>query len=97
LPAGHTYAFLTSNAANTNPTATADTYIYALSSSGATVGSVLAEDDDGTGTFLSRLLFAPQTSGIYVIRLRAFGEGDSGTCDLAVTDLGAVPPITPRT
>ena len=51
-------------------------------------GTTIAENDDGPDGTTNSLLFARiQTTGEYIVRVRAFGEGGVGSFDLKVTRL----------
>ncbi len=51
-------------------------------------GTTIAENDDGPDGTTNSLLFARiQTTGDYIVRVRAFGEGGIGSFDLKVTRL----------
>ena len=78
LNAGTAYTITTTNAVYVTSN---DTYLYLLNSS----GSVVASDDDGNGNLLSRIQYTPSSSGTFYIRLRAYGRGTSGYCDLTLT------------
>jgi len=79
LNASTNYVITTTNAVWVT---TDDTYLYLMDSS----GSVIASDDDGNGNLLSRIEYTPSFSGTFHIRLRAFGQGMSGYCDLALEE-----------
>lgn len=76
LTAGVAFTATTSNASGYN-----DTFLYLLNSS----GTIVASNDDYNGTLYSRISFTPSYSGTYTLRLRAYGQGQSGYCTLSMS------------
>lgn len=54
--------------------------------------SAIATDDDGLGDGTnSRLLFQPETSGTYIVRVRGYGGNARGAYDIEASDRGPEP------
>lgn len=70
-----------------------DTFLYLMAPNGA----ILAEDDDSGAGNYSKITYTAPASGSFAVRLRAYGQGQSGTCSIALRQTGSAPPPQPRT
>lgn len=87
LDSGKKYVFEARSAGGGN---TQDPYLFLRHP----FGFVVAADDDGGKGLDASLTYAPQTSGIYTLYLRASLRGRSGTCTLSMSSF-PIPPIPP--
>lgn len=75
-----------------------DTVIDVLMPDGVGGYSLIASDDDGSGTTNSRLVFLPDDDGEYHVWVRSYGADERGDYVLRMVDLGPEPeprPLTP--